>query len=183
MCYQVVKNSGEMMNTSEDHEALMARAIIEAEKALSLGEFPVGCVMTAVGKVIVGGRRKNSQKENRNELDHAEIVTLRELSALTKRPDFSEITVYSTMEPCLMCFSTLLLSGIRKFVYGYEDVMGGGCSLDLSGLAPLYRDMQPEIIPGIRRAECLALFQSFFNDPAHHYWRGSELAQYTLEQK
>lgn len=171
------------MTTTEEHETLMARAIIEAEKALSCGDFPVGCVMAAHGQEIVTGRRKNSRNGNRNEIDHAEIVTLRELSALPERPEYSEITVYSTMEPCLMCFSTLLLSGIRRIVYGYEDVMGGGCSLDLNGLAPLYKTMKPVITRGVRRSDCLALFQSFFSDPRNLYWHGSELAKYTLEQK
>ena len=171
------------MTTVEEHEGFMGQAIIEAEKALASGEFPVGCVIAARGRVLVSGRRKNSRDENCNELDHAEIVTLRELKALPERPELSEITVYSTMEPCLMCYSTLLLSGIRRIVYGYEDVMGGGCSLDLGGLAPLYRTMEPEIIAGIRRDECLALFKSFFLDPGNLYWHGSELAKYTIEQK
>lgn len=170
------------MTTVEEHETLMSSAIIEARKALDNGDFPVGCVLAADGRVIAAGRRKNSKNGNCNELDHAEIVTLREFSALPERPEFSEITVYSTMEPCLMCYSALLLSGVRRIVYGYEDVMGGGCSLDLKALAPLYRTMTPVITPGILRDECLSLFQSFFSDPGNLYWQGSELANYTLEQ-
>jgi tRNA(adenine34) deaminase len=40
--------------------------------------------------------------------------------------DRSTVTMYCTMEPCLMCFSAILLSGIGRIVYAYEDVMGGG---------------------------------------------------------
>ena len=109
----------------------MQKALVEANKALAAGEFPVGCIMVLEDKIISRGRRINSKAPNDNELDHAEIVTIRELFAQHPEIDRSEIVVYSTMEPCLMCYVTLLLNGIRKFVYGYEDIMGGGTNLDL----------------------------------------------------
>ena len=46
-----------------------------------------------------------------------------------------------------MCFTTLILNGIRRIVYGFEDVMGGGCGLDLRSLRPLYKDIEVEITP------------------------------------
>ena len=46
-----------------------------------------------------------------------------------------------------MCFSTLILSGIRTIVYGYEDVMGGGTRLNLDELPPLYADMKVTVVP------------------------------------
>ena len=84
------------------------------------------------------------------------------------------------MEPCLMCFSALILNGIRNIVYGYEDVMGGGSSLDLSSLPPLYRAMQVNVISGVCRQESLKLFKLFFLDEKNHYWRDSLLARYTI---
>ena len=82
-----------------------------------------------------------------------------------------------------MCFSALILHGIAEIVYSYEDVMGGGASCDRSCLRPLYRDSRIRIHPGVRRAESLALFKTFFSDPSHSYWRGSYLAEYTLKQR
>ncbi len=66
--------------------------------------------------------------------------------------------------------------------YAYEDVMGGGTHCDLSQLPPLYRDNPVAIVPGILRAESLALFKAFFNDPDCRYWNKSQLAEYTLAQ-
>jgi len=159
----------------------MDLALARAREALTAGEFPVGCIIADRTGLVAEGRRSHS-REQANELDHAEVVALRAL--LTDNPaiDRAGLTVYSTMEPCLMCFSTLLLNGVRRIVYAYEDVMGGGTNLKLATLAPLYREMRLEILPGVRRAESLALFQEFFSNPANGYWQGSLLAGYTTAQ-
>ncbi|HIJ77767.1 MAG: nucleoside deaminase [Desulfobulbaceae bacterium] len=167
-----------------NHEYFMGLALAEAGKALAAGEFPVGCVLVANDEVVGVGRRENSKTDTANELDHAEIVALRTL--LSSRPELErrEIVVYSTMEPCLMCYATLLLNGIRTIVYAYEDAMGGGTCLPLDSLTPLYREMadEIEIIARVRRQESLALFVDFFKNPANDYWRDSLLAEYTLGQ-
>lgn len=160
----------------------MTAALTEAEAALAAGEFPVGCVLVYEGEIVARGRRANSQGTATNELDHAEIMALRELFATRPELDRSRITAYSTMEPCLMCFSTLLLNNIHTMVYGYEDIMGGGTNLPLGQLLPLYQTMQPTIIPGVLRQESVALFKKFFADPRQAYWQGSLLADYTLKQ-
>ena len=165
-----------------NHDKYMHEALREAKKALTAGEFPVGCVMVYEGEIISRGRRINSKAPHENELDHAEIVALRKLFEQHPETDLSKITVYSTMEPCLMCYVTMLLNGIRKIIYGYEDSMGGGTELDLQALNPLYSKMSVEIIPHILRRESLELFINFFNEPANIYWKDSPLAQYTLAQ-
>ena len=83
-----------------------------------------------------------------------------------------------------MCYSAMLLNGIRTFVYAYEDAMGGGTSLQLTGLPPLYQAMAPEvrILPHVLRRESLELFKAFFTSPENNYWQSSLLADYTLAQ-
>ncbi len=166
------------------HETFMRLALQQAQQALASNEFPVGAVIIAGDEPVATGRRENSQSETANELDHAEIVALRDL--LARRPDIDRhtLTVYSTMEPCLMCYSTLLLNGIRTFVYAYEDAMGGGTGLQLAHLAPLYQTMEPEvrILPNVLRQESLDLFKTFFTSQENNYWQGSLLAEYTLAQ-
>jgi tRNA(adenine34) deaminase len=164
------------------HEEYMKEALKEARNALKAGEFPVGCVMVYEGELISRGRRINSIPPTENEMDHAEIVALRKIFDQHPEIDRARITVYSTMEPCLMCYVTLLLNGIRNIVYGYEDIMGGGTNLDLSALSPLYREISVDIIPHIMRRESLALFKTFFSDTDKTYWQDSPLARYTLEQ-
>ena len=159
----------------------MRQALVEAQKALTDREFPVGCVIACSQGVLATGSRQNSSAMAVNEIDHAEIVALRRLARLKHKPDANEIALYCTMEPCLMCFGAILLAGIRKIIYAYEDVMGGGLQCDLESLTPLYRDRPVEITANVLRQESLAVFKTFFENPNNSYWQGSLLAEYTLK--
>lgn len=165
-------------------EKFMYIALQQAEEACNRGEFPVGCIITLGDEIVAEGRRSCSGGNGQtNELDHAEITALRNLSARGKKYDASQLTVYSSLEPCLMCYSTLLVNGFLHIVYAFEDVMGGGTNLPLDKLAPLYRDLQPEIKGGVLRNDSLRLFQRFFLDPACCYLQDTLLARHILSQK
>ncbi len=168
------------MSMPDQHKFFMQQALSHAEKALAQGEFPVGCVIVFDDDIVATGARQRSQEAN--EMDHAEILALRTL--INTRPDISpaEVTVYSTLEPCLMCFATMIISGIRHIVYGYEDAMGGGTDLNLASLPQLYKDMDIEIVPFVLRKPSLALFKTFFANPANTYLQNTLLAEYTLDQ-
>jgi len=163
------------------HEKWMEVALRQARQALMLGDFPVGCVFEHQGQIVATGRRRNSFGKV-NEMDHAEIVALRTLLESESPVDLSQVTVYSTMEPCLMCFSTLLVNGVRKIAYSYEDAMGGGTNLPLQLMSPLYCKMEVEITGGILRDKGLGLFKDFFSNPDNDYLKNSLLANYTLRQ-
>lgn len=165
-----------------DDEKQMGAALDEAEKAFENGDFPVGCVICLDGEIVASGHRLHSQQSQSrpaSETDHAEIIALRSL--LSERPEIApdKVIIYSSMEPCLMCYSTLLVNGIRHFVYAYEDVMGGGTNLPLDQLSPLYKNMQVSITPAVLRDRSLTLFKRFFKNRPD-YLRGTILAKYTL---
>jgi tRNA(adenine34) deaminase len=159
----------------------MGEALALAERALAEGEFPVGAVMVFNGRVVARGGRKGSAGGGLNEIDHAEMVALRGLYA-SGPLDPAGVTVYCTMEPCLMCFAALVLHRIGGVVYAFEDPMGGGAEANRGGLRPLYRDAPIRVHGGVRRTESLRLFKRFFDDPRNAYWQGSLLASYTLAQ-
>ncbi|MCP3951109.1 MAG: nucleoside deaminase [Desulfobacterales bacterium] len=165
-----------------DYQHFMSTALDQADEALQAGEFPVGCVLVHQYKVVAAGMRRGTSTGVRNETDHAEIVALQEFYKLENMPDPREITAFCTMEPCLMCFGALLIAGIGEIVYAYEDVMGGGTHCDLSRLPALYSDNPVSIVPGIMRAESLALFKTFFSATDNDYWKNSQLEAYTLAQ-
>ncbi len=168
-----------------NHEYFMKEALNLAQAALEQGEFPVGSVLVYKNKIIATGKREGTAKSVTNEVDHAEIIALRNLAGMDSFNEISrkKLTIYCTMEPCLMCFGAILLSGIGTIVYAYEDVMGGGTSCDTKNLTPLYKNSRITIVPGILRKESLDIFKMYFYNPSNIYWKGSLLASYTLSQK
>ncbi len=158
----------------------MRVALQEAKGALEGGDFPVGCIVVAQGRVVASGRRSGTAEGPGNELDHAEVTALRRLLEAGGVPDGSDATLYCTMEPCLMCFGAILLSGVSRVVWAYEDAMGGGASCDLSSVGPLYREAGVAVQGRVLRGESLALFKTFFSNPDNGYWKDSFLERYTL---
>jgi tRNA(adenine34) deaminase len=165
-----------------DYEYFMKKALAEAQAALDAGEFPVGCVMVHDNKTLVSGARKGTTGDYPNEVDHAEMVALQRLFRLDAKINLKEVTAFSTLEPCLMCFGALMISGIGKLVFAYEDAMGGGTGCDRANMPPLYQLNQMTIIPGILRNESLKLLKAFFSETQNAYLRDSILATYTLGQ-
>lgn len=158
----------------------MRKALDEAKRALAEGEFPVGCVMVYGEEILATGSRRGTIGNGRNEIDHAEMVALKRLNEIDDQIDPAGITAFCTMEPCLMCYGALILAGVGKIIYAYEDVMGGATGCDLRRLKPLYEQSRVTVVPGIMRAESLKLFKAYFSNPSNSYWGKSMLAEYTL---
>ena len=168
------------------HEQFMTIALVQARAALDNGEFPVGCVITDGKTVLASGARNGSRTDSRvffaDETTHAEMLALKNLTASNNPIDRRTLTIYSTLEPCLMCFGAILIHGIDTIVYACEDAMGGGTGCDLSTLPGLYHHRNLSIIPGVLREKSLSLLKAFFNNPENRYLQASPLAAYILEQ-
>lgn len=104
---------------------------LEAEQA---GNLPIGAIISIGDEVIAKGKNSVWMPEfNANR--HAEIETLRAVP-----PEFwnrsRDMTLYTTLEPCLMCMGALLLFRVGRVVFGASDDYGGaGCVI---GHMPLY---------------------------------------------
>jgi tRNA(adenine34) deaminase len=168
-----------------DYQYYMSMALDQAKKAFQKGEFPVGCVIVEAGEVIASGARTGTTSTLPvfSETDHAEIRALKELEKLDKQFVPEQLTLFSTMEPCLMCFGAIILSGIKTVVYSFEDPMGGGTACDLNKLPLLYSKADINVVSGVLRQKSLDLFYNFFNKETNLYWKNSYLEAYTLEQK
>lgn len=166
-----------------EHDFFMGKALQEAQKALLSNEFPVGCVVVNDNRIIATGSRVGTAGPTTNELDHAEMVALRQLNEPSHDQDPSGMTLYATMEPCLMCFGAILINRIGRIVYAYEDVMGGGTTCVVAAMPALYKNSKISIISNVLRKESLGLFKTFFSNPENRYWRNSQLADYTLAQQ
>jgi tRNA(adenine34) deaminase len=162
----------------------MEMALEQAKKAYSRGEFPVGCVIVQAGRVIATGARQGTTRDRPffSEIDHAEIRALKHLEVMDTRFEPEKAVLFSTMEPCLMCYGAIILAGIQKIVYAYEDPMGGGTLCDLKTLPLLYNQCRMDVVPGVLREKSLDLFYEFFNKETNTYWKDSYLEAYTLGQ-
>jgi tRNA(adenine34) deaminase len=163
-------------------EYFMKKALEQARMALAAGEFPVGCVIVLDKDIIAAGARQGTGGDGLNEVDHAEIMALRNLSRLDHKVNMQAVTVFSTLEPCLMCFGALLISGIGRIVFACEDPMGGGTRCDCANLPALYRQSKIKIKSGVLRKDSLELLKSYFSQTQHTYLMDSFLAAYTLDQ-
>jgi len=91
------------------------------------GAFPYGAVVVKDGEIV--GQASSGEIEN-DPTAHAETTAIRRACNKLKTTDLTGATIYSSCEPCLMCFGTLWWSNIRKIVYGTsitDSVADGVC--------------------------------------------------------
>ena len=182
------------IKVKKEDEIWMKKALASARKALENGEFPVACILVSKGRVVGRGDRINSTGTVPNELDHAEILALRDW--IERGRPGGGFTAYTTLEPCLMCLGALILNGARKIFYSYEDVMGGSAGMNFNlpfsrghsdsqtdNMRHLYENFGDRIKGALLRQESLELFKRFFSNPENRYLRGTLLETYTLSQK
>lgn len=99
-----------------DHEQYMRIALEEAERGAAEGNVAVGSVLVDGHKVVARGR--NLVRSNSDPTAHAETVALRHAGEQLGHTDFSDLTLYTTFEPCPMCCGAILASGVRVLVMG-----------------------------------------------------------------
>ncbi|MBR0450750.1 MAG: nucleoside deaminase [Oscillospiraceae bacterium] len=101
----------------ELQKTLIQTAIEEASFAIERGDEPFGGVICdSMGNIIVrDGNRENTEKTPTH---HAEMVLIREACKKLGTKDLSGCILVCNAEPCPMCASALILSGIREFYYG-----------------------------------------------------------------
>ncbi|MFZ1720633.1 MAG: nucleoside deaminase [Candidatus Moraniibacteriota bacterium] len=93
----------------------LRNAIELSKESIATGGFPVGALVVFNGEIV--GRGLSNGKQLRDATSHAEIVAIRESSKLLGRRDLKGATIYSSLEPCLMCFSASYWAGISRIVY------------------------------------------------------------------
>lgn len=89
----------------------MSLAIEQAKKA----RFPFWCVLVKDGKVLSYG--KSWEWDKFEPANHAELNAIRKLCNELNTRNLSWVTLYSTCEPCIMCFWASWFSNISKIIY------------------------------------------------------------------
>ncbi|HEX8561021.1 MAG TPA: nucleoside deaminase [Pyrinomonadaceae bacterium] len=115
--------------------SFLRRAVRLALEAEAGGNLPVGAVVALGGRAVAeAGNAVLAPAYHPGR--HAEVEALRLVPA-ELWPRAREMTVYTTLEPCVMCAGALLLHGFGRVVFGARDALGGAGAL-LEHLPPYY---------------------------------------------
>jgi len=101
----------------------MDLALKAAETAGKSGEVPIGCVIVLNNRVIATAG--NRTLTDRDPTAHAEILAIRQATAVVGSERLPDCDLYVTLEPCTMCAGAVSLARIRRLYYGAADPKGG----------------------------------------------------------
>ena len=142
-------------------EDFMRLALAEAAKARAMGEVPVGAVLVRDGALIAAGH--NLRESERNPIAHAELLAIENAAASLDAWRLADATLYVTLEPCFMCAGAVILSRIRRLVYGCRDPRAGAFG-SLADLNDYPLNHKVEVTEGVLQTECSHELKSFFRD-------------------
>lgn len=140
----------------------MSQALIEAEKAYSTYEVPVGAVI--VYKDIIIGRGYNKRETLRDPTAHAEIIAIKEASNYLGQWRLSQCTLYVTLEPCAMCAGAIVNSRMDRVVIGARDNRMGCCGTVENITHNLKFNHRAEVEFGVEEDKCREIIQNFFKE-------------------
>lgn len=138
----------------------MSLALDEARRAFVAGETPVGAVAVHRGRVIARGA--NRKEEKGIALSHAEMEVLTLASGKVGDWRLSDVSLYVTLEPCIMCAGAMLQARLQRLVYGCADPKAGA----IESLYTLANDRrlnhQILVCSGVLADQSRTLLQQFF---------------------
>lgn len=146
--------------TLKIHYQFMTQAYFEAEKALEMGEIPVGAVI--VKDNVIVGRGHNLVEKLCDPTAHAEMIAITAACESIGKKYLKECTLYVTLEPCPMCAGALIWAKIKTVVFGASDDKAGACGTLLNITQNKGLNHSVEIIQGIMEADCTDILRQFF---------------------
>ena len=150
----------ENINLTED-EKFMEEAIRLALLAAERDEVPVGALAVRDGKIIASAF--NTREESKCATHHAEILAIEAACRALGGWRLPGVTLYVTMEPCVMCAGAIINSRIERVVYGAKDHRFGafGSALDVNSVGLNHR---PEVVGGVLGDRCAEILSSYFKN-------------------
>jgi creatinine deaminase len=108
------------MTTKEQDLKFMTMAFDQAQKSYDEGGLPIGAVMAEDGKVLAAGHNKRVQEGD--PIAHGEMDCLRQAG---RRNSYKNVTLYTTLSPCMMCAGTIVQFGIKRVIIGEDENFAG----------------------------------------------------------
>jgi len=143
-----------------EDERFMRLAIEKAGAGIEAGQTPFGACIVKGGEVV--SVEHNLVWATTDITAHGEVVAIRAACRALDTIELDGCVIYSTCEPCPMCFSAIHWAKIAKIVYGAEiaDAQGAGFNeLTVSNAMMKAEGGSPvEVVGGFMREECRRLF-------------------------
>ena len=139
-----------MVEATPEDRTFMALALEEARVGYDEGGVPVGAVMVSDGAVLASGHNRRVQEGD--PIAHGEMDCLRRAG---RRPHYQDVTLYTTLSPCMMCTGTILQFGIPRVVIGEQENFPGN---------PEFLAERGVDVVLLDDADCIALMRRFIEE-------------------
>jgi tRNA(adenine34) deaminase len=140
----------------------MEEALRSAQRALQMGEVPVGAIVVCEEKIV--GRGWNQNITSSDPTAHAEVMALREAGATVGNHRLAECELFATIEPCPMCAGALVHARIKRLIYGAADSKAGAVESVMQVLNHPQLNHRMEVRSGVLAGRCAELLQTFFKN-------------------
>ena len=138
----------------------MQSALRCAHRAAKADEVPIGAVIVRNGEII--GRAWNQVEMLKDATAHAEMLAITQAEAAVGDWRLNECDLYVTKEPCPMCAGAIVLSRLRRVVFGCPDPKGGAAGGWINLLQSEALNNRCEVTGGVLGEECAAVLRQFF---------------------
>ena len=144
--------------TSDDH--FMGEALRLARTAYEADEVPVGAVIVRNAKIIA--RAHNQVELLKDATAHAEILAITQAANALGDWRLEGCTLFVTKEPCPMCAGAIMLSRLKRLVFGVRDDRAGGAGSVFPITSAKGLNHVLEVHSGVKESDARDLLQSFF---------------------
>ena len=141
-------------------EQYVRNALDLARDAAKRNEVPVGALVVRNGAILAA--TTNRTIRDQDPTAHAEVLAIREAAAKLDRWRLDDCTLYVTLEPCAMCAGAIVLSRMKRVVFGAWDEKAGMAGSVGDLLRHPRLNHRPEVRAGVLAEECAQLLEDFF---------------------
>ena len=140
----------------------MKKALEQAKKAEKKQDFPVGCVIVYKDKII--SKAYNKKEKNKIATKHAEIIAIEKACKKLKTWHLDDCTLYTTLEPCVMCSGAIIQSRIKKVIYATKNENFGAVESNYNVFDNMINKKRITFITDVCKNESEELLINFFKN-------------------
>jgi len=142
-------------------EAIMDGLLQYLESKNSATEVPVAAALYDKDLTLLS-MSTNKRESTGDPSAHAEICVLREIGQKRGNWNLEGLTLFVTLEPCLMCAGAILQSRLKRLVFGAFDQKAGAVGSSLDVIRDARALTKVEVVSGVLEKECAELLTDFF---------------------